>query len=329
MKQVWGIVLGVVVGGAATFAWMSLRGPAKPQAAGSGEHPGSAAAPESSTLKVDGETQRRIGLRLAAVEPTSVDPVEKGYGKVYDPASLASLLAESASARAALDASTREVKRLRLLHGQEQNISTRALEAAEAARRRDEITYNALQLKLLTEWGRPVLSRGDLSGLVRSLAARRSSLVRIDLPLGVALRVQPTGARIAPVSDEAHPFEARYLGPVTRADSQTQGQGFLFLLKDRSLAPGTAVVGWLQVGGERQSGVLLPRDAVLRYQGGAVVYRQTGPEGFERSTVTLDRPLADGWFVRQGLAAGTKVVVVGAQQLLSEELKKAGGGGED
>jgi hypothetical protein len=329
MKQLWGIVVGVLVGGAATFAFMSLRGQHARPEAGSAEHAGSGEqAAEAGLLKVDAETQRRIGLRVAAVQPATVEPVEKGYGKVYDPASLAALLSESASARAALDASTREVKRLRLLHGQEQNISTRVLEAAEATRRRDEIAYNAVQLRLLTEWGQPVLSRGDLSGLVRSLASRRAALVRIDLPLGVALQVKPTGARIAPLSDEAHPVEARYLGPVTRADSQTQGQGFLFLLK-APLPPGTAVVGWLQVGGERQSGVLLPRQAVLRYQGGAAVFRQTGKESFERTAVTLDRPLPDGWFVRAGLTAGTEVVVVAAQELLSEELKKTGGGGED
>jgi hypothetical protein len=42
--------------------------------------------------------------------------------------------------------------------------------------------------------------------------------------------------------------------------------------------------------------------------------------------VSLGRPLADGWFVTEGFKAGDKLVLVGAQQLLSEELKGAGGG---
>ena len=44
-------------------------------------------------------------------------------------------------------------------------------------------------------------------------------------------------------------------------------------------------------------------------------------ELFERKDVALERPLADGWFVEDGLQPKQKIVVTGAQQLLSEELK--------
>ena len=102
-----------------------------------------------------------------------------------------------------------------------------------------------------------------------------------------------------------------------------QGRGYLFLVTPNPsrLAPGAAVTGFLSLPGEAQSGVAVPRDAVVRFNGATWVYVQTGEDTFQRTEVALDRPLENGWFVREGLKPQDKVVIVGAQQLLSEELK--------
>jgi hypothetical protein len=119
--------------------------------------------------------------------------------------------------------------------------------------------------------------------------------------------------------------DAQVLGPAPAVDPQMQGQGFLLLQKIHPLAPGTAVKGWLTVPGEAESGVTVPREAVLRHEAEVFVYLQTGDDQFARRQIELERPLDAGWFVR-GLKPQDKVVVVGAQQLLSEELKGQGGG---
>ena len=67
--------------------------------------------------------------------------------------------------------------------------------------------------------------------------------------------------------------------------------------------------------------MVVPRNAVLRFNGATWVYLQTGGDTFQRTEVALEQPLENGWFVRQGMKAGDKVAVGGAQQLLSEELK--------
>jgi multidrug efflux pump subunit AcrA (membrane-fusion protein) len=72
--------------------------------------------------------------------------------------------------------------------------------------------------------------------------------------------------------------------------------------------------------------VVLPRGAVLRHEGRTFVYLQTAADTFERKAVTLGRPAGDEWFVGEGFKPGDKVVTVGAQELLSEELKGQGGG---
>jgi DNA-binding FadR family transcriptional regulator len=70
----------------------------------------------------------------------------------------------------------------------------------------------------------------------------------------------------------------------------------------------------------------VPREALLRHEAKVFVTLQTGDDTFVRRQIELDRPMDAGWFVRGGLKAQDKVVVVGAQQLLSEELKGQGGG---
>src|SRR6185503_20214340 len=153
----------------------------------------------------------------------------------------------------------------------------------------------------------------------------KTALARVDLRLGTALQSVPSSGRLAALTAEDNPVEAQCLGRVATTDPQTQGEGFLFLLKTNLPPPGAAVIGWLNLAGEAQTGVVVPRDALVRHQGEVFVYVQTAEAIFERKKIELDRPTDRGWFVRKGVAPKEKIVVIGAQQLLSEELKFQGG----
>jgi hypothetical protein len=276
-------------------------------------------------LKLDLAEQEHAGLKIASLPSATLKPEVKGYGRVLDPAPLAALLLENASAHAALEASTKEFQRLKILHDQDQNVSTRALETAEAAVKRDQILVQAGEWKLLTGWGKSIAAQPDLPAFVRALATLETALARVDLPLGETLSKTPTSARLAALAEEENPVAAEFLGPVVSTDPQSQGRGFLVLMKQNPLPPGTAVAGWLTVPGETENGVLLPRSALVRHEGEVFVYVQTATNLFLRQEVELKRPLPEGWFVDEGLKAGQKIVVTGAQQLLSEELKSQGG----
>ena len=86
-------------------------------------------------------------------------------------------------------------------------------------------------------------------------------------------------------------------------------------------------------GGSRQTGVFLPREAVLWWQGKSWVYIETETGSFMRKEVSLDTPLSNGWLIQQGLTPGNHVVTTGAQQLLSQEFRSqtqvVGGGDTD
>jgi hypothetical protein len=326
-KIILGILVGIAFGAAATYMLFPRREVAE-------ESKKEEAKEESfvrhgtngeTILQLNKETQARMGLKTAPLAAVQFKPEVKGFGRVLDPTPLAALLVERAAAVAALEASTKELERLKLL-AQSQNAAPRAIEIAEAAMKRDRIALDSVQPRLLLGWGKTVASLPDLPALVNSLAASEAVLVRVDLPLGESLQTPPTGGRIGPLNAPDKLANAQFLGAAPAADPQMQAQGFLFLQKANPLPLGAAVVAWLTVPGEAEAGVIVPREALIRHEGEVFVYIQAGDDKFARTEIELERPSDAGWFVHDGLKPQDKVVTVGAQQLLSEELKGQFGG---
>jgi hypothetical protein len=270
-------------------------------------------------LTLDGEDQKNIALQTQPLKPARLNSEINGYGRVLDPSPLAALVTELASAQASAMASEKEFERLKLL-SQQKNASDRALQAAEAIARRDQIAVESARTRMATAWGKAISERPDLGGLVQSLVSLESALVRIDLPVGERREPAPAGTRIAGLGEEK-PVPAQYLGPAPSVDPQMQGQAFLFLVKASSsrLVPGRAVSGFLQLQGEPVEGWIVPDSAVVRHAAHGWIYVQTGENTFTRREIALDHRMEDGWFVSKALSE--KVVVSGAQALLSEEQK--------
>ena len=271
-------------------------------------------------LKLEKERQEHIGLQTAPLQAAQLRPELKAYGQVLDPTPYATSLIEHLSAQTALQASSNEYQRVKVLYAQDQNVSTRVLETAEATMKRDSLLLAAAKTKLALALGETLSSQSNLQPFVESLVALQHGLVRIDLPMGESLPAPPDAARIAVLGGEERPIAARFLGAAPLASAQTQGQGLLFLLETNPPPPGTAVVGWLPRGGALQKGVLVPRAAVVRHAGGAFVYVQSGDDAFQRKQIELAHPLDNGFFLQEGLGSQDRVVIAGAQQLLSAEL---------
>lgn len=276
-------------------------------------------------VKLDASTRERMGLRVAQVSGVSLSREVRGSGRVLDSALLSTVVADIQAGTVALEVSGRDYHRLKLLHDQDQNVSARALELADAAMRRDRILLEAAKLRLLTGWGAAMADHPDLPGMAARLARQDSALAQISIPLGDPAPGSPAVGRLTVAGREFEPLKSEFIGPSPSTDPQTQGPGYLFLVSSNSLRPGTPIVAWLEVSGEKVSGVLVPASAVLRHSGELFVYLQAAENSFMRVAVELHRTSEGGWIVREGLTAGSEIVTVGAQQLLSEELKGRGG----
>ena len=373
-------------------------------------------------LKLDAEAVKRVGVKVEPLAAADFSPEAKGFGRVLDPAPLAALVseiatahlavensrrelelahkrregelalaratlklsessvqltkaqgdAELAAAQAAFKASSLELERAKTL-AKQNNISERALQAAEAAAakdnvgvatakvggtrasqtaelavqkdrlqlalteattaramqaaetavHRDEVAAGAVRAKLGTAYGRMLLDHENLVQFAQSLVVGQTALVRLDVPAGEPMKEQPTAAHLISPSDAGTVIAAQLLGPTGSTDAQLQGQGFLLLVKPEAarLAPGTLITGFLRLPGEVEHGVTVPRAAIVRHEGEAFIYIATKDGEFTKQEIELEHATPGGWFVHEGLKAGEKIVVSGAQQLLSEESK--------
>ncbi|MCI0540426.1 MAG: hypothetical protein L0Z50_34925 [Verrucomicrobiales bacterium] len=274
-------------------------------------------------VSLDAETQKRIALATAPVVATNFSAELRGYASFLDPAPLAALMADITSAEAAVSTSSNELKRAQTLFAQDQNVSGRTLEQADAAARRDQIALASLRTKLMVTFGKPLAERTDLPSLAQSLAALDVGLVRVELPLGAEMKAAPPSVRLFPLGDSSSPIQAQLIGPAPSVEPQTQGRAFLFLAKGDAgrLLPGQSLTALIPWSGEARPGVLVPAGAVLRAQGHLYVYVQSGETNFVRRGIVTDQPVNGAWFITNGVSAGERVVVTGAQTLLSEEFK--------
>ncbi len=276
----------------------------------------------NTSVNLDTNTQKLIGLQTTVLMAATRKQEVEGYGRALDPAPLVGLLGEIESLRAALEASNKDYQRVKALFAQDQNASAKALETAEATMKHDQIALDTSKAQLMTAWGEAIAGRPDLPDFVQSLSKLKTVLVRLDLPSGEALPEAPSGARLI-VPGQMQPVEAGYLGRALTTDPQTQGNGFLFIATNTSawLSPGLAFTGFLSVAGEPVQGVIVPENAVVRSDKRAWIYAQTGETNFTRREIRPNYPVASGWFVTNGVSPNDRVVVTGAQTLLSEERK--------
>jgi len=262
---------------------------------------------------------------------------------------LATARADVEALQASLVAAQASFERARVLNAEDKNLSDRALQEAEARAKGEEARLTAarenvhqLEATLAATSGNghllPLSSRpgGEVVAVLAQPGesvengqsilrlARFSRLIaRIDLPAGETIDPSVATARILAVGHEDRPLRGDRIGLAADVDPQTLGQGILFRLSTDGvpLRPGAAVVAYLSVPGNPLQGVIVPRAAAVRYGGKVWAYAKTDADKFIRHEVTLDQSTDKGWFVTSGFAPGNRVVIVGAQVLLSEELK--------
>jgi hypothetical protein len=272
-------------------------------------------------LTLDTETQKRIGLEVANPVVMQWQPELRVTGRVADPLPLVAAVADLESARSTAEASQRELERTQKL-AEQNNASIRSLEAAQAAVTHDRLALKSAQAKLAADWGQHLVARTNLTELAEQLATGQQALVRLNLPMGMNLPTPPATAKIFPMNDEAVAVAAE-LADDLGVDTATQMPVLSYLADGAKLPRGVAVAAILKTSGEMLSGVMIPASAILRHEGKGSVFVQTGETSFSRREVLLDRAV-DGGFFSTDLAATNRIVVTGAQTLLSAEL--SGGG---
>ncbi len=120
------------------------------------------------------------------------------------------------------------------------------------------------------------------------------------------------------------------IGPSRTAEPRLQSSGLICLVAGPQAV--LFSVGLTQSARINQptseSGVVLPRGAVVRSEGSDWAYVRTGPAAFERRQIQDPIPEADGYFVGHGFAPGDVVAVQGVAALFAADQAAARRGDE-
>ena len=295
--------------------------------------PGSVAAmPTDNGVRLSTQQLQAQGILLAPLEPATQTPAIEGIASVRDPAPLLATAADLASARAQAHAAAAtaaaarsQSARLAALgpHGYvaQNEVQTSAAQAtaAEAQHAAAMAQLGALQAAARARWGEALalLAARGTSALA-DYAQGRATLVELALPPGTEA---PPAARIMLQPASGEPLPGRLLDPSPQADLVVQGPTYFYRVAGGSLRAGQRITAHMPLPQPAHAGVRVPADAVLWYAGQPWVYAETAPGHFERVPLPADSRDAQGWFVSGGLRKGQRVVVRGAELLLSQELK--------
>jgi hypothetical protein len=305
------VVMLLVLGGA------GVGGAAEPAGAPPSAGEAASADGESARVTMTQDVAARAGIESVRVERVTALPNVEGFGRVLDPLPLVEALHARAAARSMLALARAEHERVVRLHRDDQNASTRDLENARAVLERAGADAANATARVTLAWG----ARMDESdALADDLVAGRVAIARVDLPAGEHIARPPATITIASVARPARRLAARVLGPAPTTDPLVQGEAYLVLVGDASLPPGTSLLATVPRDVEPQSGVAVPRAAILWSDGHPLAYVETSPGTFEQRTLALGAPLPGAWLVTDGVVAGERVVTAGAAQLLSSAI---------
>lgn len=287
---------------------------------------------DGTAVVFDADTQKRADIAVAPVQLLTRRGEIEALAIVLPAQELIDLRSayvaaqtQADKAKAALQASRREYERVKVLYGDEQNLSLKAMEAAQAQWHADEAAargtgeaVGAVERGARQKWGSMLAAAviGD-APLFRRLAEQREVLLRVATPSGTGVRKAPATVRVA--TNDGSFKTANLVSASPQADPRIQGATYFYAAPADSLLPGTTLTAYLPTGAE-QTGGIVPAAAVVWWQGKAWIYLRSAPDRFVRKELPNAMPIEQGWFA-PGMPKGTELVVRGAQTLLSEELR--------
>lgn len=288
---------------------------------GSGEIKESGSAKEQpfGVVATDAETLKHADIRLAPLIAGRIGNSRSGYARALDLSGLAAINADYRAALAAEAASAKELARQKALFAADTSTSARAVEQARAQQMTDSEKVKLACRRVSLEGGAGLerLGCSALDGLLREAAAGRAALVRLDFAGG-----PPSAGSAVTLSGGGGETSVRVLGPSASVDPQLQTAGALAIVGGpvaARFAVGQVLDARMSAGGGGQSGVIVPRAAIVRADGGMWVYRAAKDDQFERIQLKDARAAPDGWLVRDGLRPGDRVVISGAGTLFGLE----------
>jgi hypothetical protein len=270
-------------------------------------------------VTLDPQAQARLGVRTQALKSERRSAQIDAFAKVLDPGPLAQLETDLEAAQASATASAAEARRAEALNASGSAVSSKDAEAARAQADNDAVHLQQLRQRLGLEWGPGIQRQTEVRRreLIRALSDGQAALVHIDTPNNEG-QAEARSVEIDIGDGQAH---GELLGAARTAEPRLQSSGLIAVVRGKSaILLSIGLIQSAHINTPASSpGVIIPRSAVIRFNGSDWAYARHGPQGFERRR--LDSPVAGeaGLFVTKGFSAGDELVVQGAAELFGAE----------
>jgi hypothetical protein len=267
------------------------------------------------------EQVEKMGIVTTEAKAITHTPETVGFGTVMAHEALAQAVAELATAVAVERQSRSTYARGQRLAGTPGALPIDTQEAAERQATVDQAALELAKRRLSSTFGQdPPWKNQDSSPELTALAAGKIKLVRVTFPLGALGDSDPSALRLAHINAApgGKSWESKSVWSAP-ADASIPGKSFFTLLKGSDAGEGERLLAWARVGAA-ESGVEIPASAVIISNGKYWCYVEEKPGVFVRAEVDTGMPTAAGYFVKEGVSAGGKVVTTSAGQLLAREM---------
>lgn len=271
-------------------------------------------------LTLTAEQIEKLGVTTQPLQVLDYSAETEGYGTVMTHETVALAVAEQQTAEAAERQSTAALARSRRLAGTAGAISADILEGNARQAAVDAAASALAKRRLSSIVGQSPPWNGDeQTSTLKALADGTIKLLRVTFPLGSVPAPTPKTLRAEPIgaNSSVKSWKINSVWPAP-ADAALPGRSFFALLRASDAAEGERLLTWAPTGAI-QSGILIPAVAGVISEGKYWCYIEKEPGRFVKTEFDAAKPVDAGYFVTKGVAAGDKVVIAGAGQLLAQE----------
>ena len=267
------------------------------------------------------EEIEKMGIVTTEARAITSEPEAVGFGVVAAHETIAQAVAELRTAAAAERQSRSAFERSKRLAGTPGAMPVDTQEAAERQAAADRAALELARQRLSSTFGQnPPWKNTQNSPELSALASGQAKLIRATFPLGSVGDSLPSSVRFTRINTTqvgGNSWQSRSVW-YAPADASVPGRSFFAILKGNEVIEGDHLMAWAPIGAP-ESGVLVPASAAVISAGKFWCYIEEKPGTFVRTEFDPGRPTPDGYFVKDGISAGDKIVTASAGQLLARE----------
>jgi len=234
---------------------------------------------------------------------------------------------------AKLDEEAEQISKLIILNKDNKNIADSVVQEKniEISDLKNDIAIINNNIKNLLfnidhQWGKDFkeLITDSKNHYLEKLLHNEYRLIKITIPINQTLDIIPKEIKVSPSNQPKKTYKATFISKAQDTDQSIQGKSFYYYVTENDLEIGLKLKAFIVSDKIEPDNAYLfiPKESVIWSSGKAWVFIKNNEGNFLRKPLPRLVEIDGGWIIKEGIIIeNDKIVVDGAQLLLSEEFK--------